>query len=110
MSDEEAKRKEREEQESRLSLLFKNKNTKQKKNNKKTKKKKELPYKWSQTLSDVTVLFEVPVGTKGKDLDIVIKRDKIKAGLKGKPPVIEVNFLVLFYYFYYFFFFFLYLH
>ncbi|GAA5893174.1 hypothetical protein JCM6882_003904 [Rhodosporidiobolus microsporus] len=48
-----------------------------------------LPYRWRQTLNDVTVSVPVPPGTKGKQLDVVIKKLYVKVGLKGQPPVIE---------------------
>ncbi|BGP12114.1 hypothetical protein JCM10213_004067 [Rhodosporidiobolus nylandii] len=48
-----------------------------------------LPYRWRQTLQDVTVSVPVPPGTKGKQLEVVLKKQYIKAGLKGQPPVIE---------------------
>ncbi|GAA5979907.1 hypothetical protein JCM11641_007582 [Rhodosporidiobolus odoratus] len=48
-----------------------------------------LPYRWRQTLTDVTVSVPVPPGTKGKQLDVVLKKLSIKVGLKGEPPVLE---------------------
>ena len=32
----------------------------------------------------------IPPGTKAKMMDIVISRNKLKLGLKGQPPIIEV--------------------
>lgn len=49
-----------------------------------------LPYRWNQRLSDVDVAVEVPEGTRGRDLVVEIKRKKIKVGLKGKEPIMEV--------------------
>jgi len=54
-----------------------------------------LPYKWSQTLGEVSVTVEIPVGTKAKDLDVVIAKTRLKAGLKGQPPIIEVRAVVM---------------
>ncbi|KAJ3225231.1 hypothetical protein HK099_007149 [Clydaea vesicula] len=51
-----------------------------------------LPYRWKQTLYDVDVTFKVPAGTKGKQLDIVIKTDTFKVGFKGQPPITEGKF------------------
>lgn len=31
----------------------------------------------------------VPPGTRGKQLDVVLRKDFIRVGLKGEPPVIE---------------------
>jgi hypothetical protein len=33
----------------------------------------------------------VPPGTKGRALDVAITKTKIKVGLKGQPPIIEVG-------------------
>jgi len=46
-------------------------------------------YSWSQTLYEATVEVPMPKGTKGKDLDVVISKEHLKIGLKGKPPVID---------------------
>lgn len=46
-------------------------------------------FSWTQTLSEVSVSVPVPAGTKAKMLDIVMKKDYIKVGLKGQPPIIE---------------------
>ncbi|KAG0315641.1 hypothetical protein BGZ97_008017 [Linnemannia gamsii] len=48
-----------------------------------------LPFKWRQTLVDVDITFEVPKGTRAKDLVIDIKKKSLKAGLKGQTPIIE---------------------
>ncbi|KAG2171506.1 hypothetical protein INT43_008232 [Umbelopsis isabellina] len=49
----------------------------------------QLPYKWKQTLQDVDITIPVPAGTRGKALDVVIKKKLIKVGLKGQPPILE---------------------
>lgn len=46
-------------------------------------------YSWTQTLSEVSVSVPVPPGTKAKMLDVVIKKDHIKVGVKGQPPIID---------------------
>jgi len=50
----------------------------------------KLPYKWTQTIADLEVTIEVPGNFKGKDLDVVIKKNGVKAGIKGKEAIIEV--------------------
>lgn len=50
---------------------------------------KALPYRWRQTLNDVTVSIPVPPGTKARDLVVEIKKTTIKAGLKGKEPILS---------------------
>eukprot|EP01063_Lacrimia_lanifica_P015932 TRINITY_DN22585_c0_g1_i1.p2 TRINITY_DN22585_c0_g1~~TRINITY_DN22585_c0_g1_i1.p2 ORF type:complete len:186 (+),score=98.33 TRINITY_DN22585_c0_g1_i1:53-610(+) len=49
----------------------------------------ELGYSWTQGESDVTVVIPVPKGTKGKFVDVVMTCTRLKAGLKGKPAVID---------------------
>lgn len=48
-----------------------------------------LPYRWKQTLQDVTVTVPVPPGTRSRDLIVDIKKTKLKVGLKGKEPIID---------------------
>lgn len=49
-----------------------------------------LPYTWKQTIADVDISVPVPVGTRGRDLNVVISSKKIKVGLKGQEPIMEV--------------------
>lgn len=48
-----------------------------------------LPYKWKQTLQDVTVTIPVPQGTKSKMLVVDIKKTHLKVGVKGEQPIID---------------------
>ncbi|KAJ3044207.1 hypothetical protein HDV00_002885 [Rhizophlyctis rosea] len=48
-----------------------------------------LPYKWRQTLQDVDIVVPVPKGTKGRDLEVVIKTKTIKVGFKKQEPIFE---------------------
>lgn len=50
-----------------------------------------LPYKWSQTIGDLTVTFDVPANYKSRDLVIEIKKQKLTAGVKGQDPIISVR-------------------
>ena len=50
-----------------------------------------MPYGWTQTLQDVTVLFPVPKTTKGKDVVVEFGKTHLKAGLKGQPLLIDVR-------------------
>ncbi|KAI9492308.1 HSP20-like chaperone [Zychaea mexicana] len=49
----------------------------------------ELPYKWRQTLQDVDVTIPVPKGTRGRDLQVELKKKHIKVALKGQPAIME---------------------
>ncbi|KAF7551662.1 hypothetical protein G7046_g7661 [Stylonectria norvegica] len=48
-----------------------------------------LPYKWTQTIAELDVTFEVPGNMKSRDLAIAMKKQSISAGLKGHDPVIK---------------------
>jgi hypothetical protein len=37
-----------------------------------------LPYRWSQDLANVTVNVDLPKGTRGKDLTVVMEKRKLK--------------------------------
>jgi hypothetical protein len=50
-----------------------------------------LPYKWTQTISDADVTVPVPSNVKGRDLDILITKTKIRVGLKGQAPIMDVG-------------------
>lgn len=51
----------------------------------------ELPYKWTQTIQDVDITVPVPGNLKGRDLDVVIAKKKLKVGVKGQSPIIDVS-------------------
>ncbi|KAF8821142.1 nuclear movement family protein [Cardiosporidium cionae] len=46
-------------------------------------------YIWSQTLSSVEVQILVPPGTNSSACDVLISGQKLRVGLKGKPPIID---------------------
>lgn len=52
----------------------------------------KLPYKWTQSIRDVDVTIPVPGHLRGKDLDVVLVKDRIRVGVKGETPIIEVRF------------------
>ncbi|MCJ1303164.1 hypothetical protein MMC08_005971 [Hypocenomyce scalaris] len=49
----------------------------------------KLPYKWTQTIQDVDITVPVPGNLKGRDIDVVITKKKLKVGVKGQPPIID---------------------
>ncbi|KAF2484131.1 HSP20-like chaperone [Neohortaea acidophila] len=51
-----------------------------------------LPYQWSQQIGDVDVTAPIPSNLKGKDLDVKITKNSIKAGIKGQDVIIEGTF------------------
>jgi len=48
-----------------------------------------LPYKWDQTIKDLDITITIDAKYKGKDLDIKISRNALKAGIKGQEPFID---------------------
>lgn len=49
-------------------------------------------YSWTQSLQEVNVNVPVPKGTKSRFVVCEIKKNRLKVGLKGQPPVIDVRF------------------
>lgn len=49
-----------------------------------------LPYKWTQTIKDVDITVPVSASLRGKDLDVVITKTKLKVAIKGQSPIIDV--------------------
>ncbi|EGP91347.1 unnamed protein product [Zymoseptoria tritici ST99CH_1A5] len=49
----------------------------------------KLPYKWTQTISDLDITAPIPGNLKGRDLDVKLSKMSIKAGIKGQDPIIE---------------------
>lgn len=46
-------------------------------------------YSWTQILQEVTINIPVPTGTKSKFVVCDIKKNHLKVGLKGQPPIID---------------------
>ncbi|KAB5531630.1 hypothetical protein DKX38_018300 [Salix brachista] len=46
-------------------------------------------YSWTQTLQEVTIQVPVPSGTKSRFVVCDVKKNHLKVGLKGLPPIIE---------------------
>ncbi|KAK4852022.1 hypothetical protein QYF36_020425 [Acer negundo] len=46
-------------------------------------------YSWTQTLQEVSLNVPVPPGTKARFVVVEIKKDRLKVGLKGQPPIID---------------------
>ncbi|RAL46969.1 hypothetical protein DM860_016603 [Cuscuta australis] len=48
-------------------------------------------YCWTQTLQEVNVTVPVPPGTKSRFIICEIKKNHLKVGVKGQPPVIDAE-------------------
>ncbi|KAI3471214.1 hypothetical protein Pfo_027877 [Paulownia fortunei] len=46
-------------------------------------------YSWGQSLQEVNITVPVPPGTKSRFISCEIKKNHLKVGLKGQPPVID---------------------
>ena len=51
----------------------------------------KLPYKWTQTIGDLDISVPVAGNLKGRDLDVQLSKTKIKVGVKGQTPAIDVS-------------------
>jgi hypothetical protein len=51
--------------------------------------KPELPYTWKQELGELDIIVPVPKGTRGRDLNVVIGKNRLSVGLKGNPNILE---------------------
>jgi hypothetical protein len=49
-------------------------------------------YSWGQSLQEVNVTVPVPPGTKSRSILCEIKKNHLKLGLKGQPPIIDGDF------------------
>ncbi|XP_044473295.1 protein BOBBER 1-like [Mangifera indica] len=46
-------------------------------------------YSWTQTLQELSIIIPVPNGTKSRSVVCDIKKNHLKVGLKGQPPIID---------------------
>lgn len=49
----------------------------------------ELPYTWTQELTELDLVVPVPKGTRARDLSVVIQKKKLSVGLKGKEKILD---------------------
>ncbi|KAI3929336.1 hypothetical protein MKX01_006572 [Papaver californicum] len=49
-------------------------------------------YSWTQSLQEVTINIPVPEGTKSRFVACEIKKNHLKVGLKGQPPILDGDF------------------
>lgn len=49
-----------------------------------------LPYKWTQQIGDVDLTIPVAGNIKGRDIEVVLTKTKLKVALKGQDPFIDV--------------------
>ena len=50
-----------------------------------------LPYKWTQQIHDVDLTIPVGANIKGRDIEVVITKTKLKVALKGQEPFVDVG-------------------
>jgi len=46
-------------------------------------------YTWDQTIESVTVSIAVPSGTRGRDIAVDMSGSRLRAGLRGEPPMVD---------------------
>lgn len=52
----------------------------------------KLPYKWTQTIQDLDIVVPVAGNLRGKDIEVLITKTKLKVAIKGQTPVIDVRY------------------
>lgn len=50
----------------------------------------KLPYKWTQTIQDLDITIAVSSNLRGKDIIVDMTKSKLKVGVKGQEPFIDV--------------------
>lgn len=53
-----------------------------------------LPYRWSQDLAVVSVVVDLPKGTRGKDLNVVIEKRKLKVCIEYATETVDIILIV----------------
>ena len=56
----------------------------------------KLPYKWIQTIQDLDITIGVPSNLRGKDIVVDMTKTKLKVGVKGQEPFIDVCILQIY--------------
>lgn len=50
-------------------------------------------YEWNQSLEEVNLYIEVPLGVSAKQLEVQVTATQLRIGLKGNPPYLDVSLL-----------------
>lgn len=50
-----------------------------------------LPYQWTQTIKDLDITVAVDGKYKGRDLDVQIKKTRLKVAVKGQDAILDVG-------------------
>jgi hypothetical protein len=48
-------------------------------------------YEWAQTREEVTVFVRAPPGVRASEVDCEVQCTRLRLGLKGNPPYVEVR-------------------
>lgn len=48
-------------------------------------------YEWTQILQELSVVVPVPEGSKSRDVVCDITKSRLRVGLKGQPPIVDVS-------------------
>ena len=51
----------------------------------------KLPYKWTQTISDLDITIGVPGNLRGKDIVVEMGKTRLKVGVRGQEAFIDVG-------------------
>ncbi|EMR08210.1 hypothetical protein PNEG_03379 [Pneumocystis murina B123] len=51
-----------------------------------------IEYEWMQTLGEVEIHIPVPLGTRGRDISVLLEKKSLKVSLKQQEPLIQGDF------------------
>ncbi|KAJ5915795.1 Nuclear movement protein nudC [Penicillium verhagenii] len=51
----------------------------------------QLPYQWTQSIRDLDLTAPIPANIKGRDMEVILTKSKIRVAIKGQEPIIEVR-------------------
>ncbi|KAJ5928301.1 Nuclear movement protein nudC [Penicillium verhagenii] len=52
----------------------------------------QLPYQWTQSIRDLDLTAPIPANIKGRDMEVILTKSKIRVAIKGQDPIIEGDF------------------
>lgn len=55
----------------------------------------KLPYKWTQTIQDLDIAVPVAGNLKGRDIEVILTKTRLKIAIKGQTPAIDVRHVLL---------------
>jgi len=51
-----------------------------------------LPYTWTQTIKDLDLTIPISATLRGRDLDVVLTKSRLRVAIRGQNPIIDADF------------------